>query len=97
MWPRSARRVRRAAAYGCDRERGDHRGDDHRGILGTVVTVLVGPTVVRRVGSTVTAGAGWVTTAARRAGVPGGLIDEITTDVAKRVAEAGRSNNEPTT
>lgn len=57
------------------------------GIAGTLITAMVGPPIVRRVGSAVASGIQWLRTSARRAGVPDEFVDRVTEEAAKRLAE----------
>jgi len=57
------------------------------GMAGTLVTAMVGPPIVRRVGSAVAAGVQWLRSSARRAGVPEALVDRVAEEAAKRLTE----------
>jgi len=56
------------------------------GIAGTLITAMVGPPIVRRVGSAVATAARWVRSSASRAGVPDELVEAIAEEAAKKLS-----------
>jgi hypothetical protein len=57
------------------------------GIAGTVLTAMIGPPVVRRIGNGVAAGIQWLRVSARRMGVPDEVVQRIADEAAKRLTD----------
>ncbi len=67
------------------------------GIAGTLVTAMVGPPIIRRVGNVVAAGVRWVRSSTRRAGMPDEFVDRVAEEAARRLAETRAPSPAPAT